>query len=102
MRRALGLLSVALVSTLGCRRGAPVTPSDCERLLDRYADALLHVDGEKPSHDEVLRVQADARRRAAESPAFARCPRDISRAAMDCALEAWGVDAIERCLVPVR
>lgn len=102
MRRAAAPLALALFAIVGCRKGPPVTRDECERLLDRYAEALLHVDGEKPRRDEVARVQAEARRRAAGHPAFARCPSDVSRAAMDCALAAWGVDAIERCLVPIR
>lgn len=101
MRRAAAL-ALALLATAGCRKGPPVTRGECERLLDRYAEALLHVDGDKPRREDVARVQAEARRRAVGHAAFGRCPDDVSREAMDCALAAWGVDAIERCLVPVR
>ncbi|MCC6648235.1 MAG: hypothetical protein IT374_22025 [Polyangiaceae bacterium] len=92
---------LAALALVGCHRGAPPTPAECARLLDRYTQALLRADGHAPSASEQARAAASARERAATSRAFARCPKEVSRESIDCANGAGSADEIERCLVPV-
>ncbi len=85
----------------GCRRGAPVTTDECNRLLDRYTEQLARVDRPHLSAAELQRLQGETRARAASHRAFQDCPREVSREQMDCALNAWDPDATERCLIPM-
>jgi hypothetical protein len=97
-----GLALVLFAILAGCRRpGPPVTREECDRLLDRYADMLLH--GREPPFppDEITRRRAAIREAASRDPAFATCTRDLTREEMDCALRAFNPDEIERCLIPM-
>lgn len=105
MRRvviAAVLVVVAVGSLLaGCRRGPPVTRDECDRLLDRYAEMLARVDQPRLAAAEVVRLQSETRARAAHHRAFQACTAELSREQMDCALAAYNLDEIERCLVPM-
>jgi hypothetical protein len=99
----LALTAIPLVialSSLGCRKNR-VTPEDCDRLLDRYAEAKARADDPRMRASDIERFRTEVRARAATSPGFRACPREVTREAMDCALAAFNADEIERCLVPV-
>lgn len=98
MRRALAAATLLLAS---CKRGAPVTQAECDRLLDRYTEMQMRVDGDRPSLLAIEQTRAEVRAAAASHPAFKTCTRDLSREQIDCALAAFNPDEIERCLVPV-
>jgi hypothetical protein len=91
MRAAL--VSLALVA---CGR-AP-TPAECNALLDRYMEKLIDSDRPGLSAGELLKLQVEARGRAAKDPAFAECSARVSRRAYDCAMRAETVDRMEICL----
>lgn len=97
---ALIALFAALLAA-GCKRGAPPTRDECDRLLDRYTEALLRADGHKPTPVELERAATGARERAATHAAFARCTRDVSRESIECAKKVYSADEIERCLIPM-
>lgn len=97
MPALIALLS--LLALAGCKRGAKPTKDECDRLLDRYTEALLRADGHKPSPQEVEKAAGVARERAATHAAFQRCTSDVSRESMDCAQKAYSADEIERCLI---
>jgi len=89
------LLFPALLA-VGCGR-AP-SPAECNGLLDRYLEKLLESDRPGLSAGEILKLQSEARARAARDPAFAECPERVSRRAFDCAMQAETVDRMEICL----
>jgi hypothetical protein len=100
VRGAVLALTTALVLA-GCRRGAPVTGEECDRLLDRYVELLLRQDDPKVGAAEINRHQVETRIRATSNGPFLRCRREVSREQMDCALAAYNPDEIERCMVPI-
>ena len=95
MRSALSVL-VLLVCATGC--GKPVREDECVRLLDRYVEKLIGSDRPDLGPGDLIRLQADARKKALTDPAFRNCTREVSRRQMDCALQAETVDRMEICL----
>jgi hypothetical protein len=91
--RALVLFALFSV---GCGR-AP-SPAECNALLDRYMENLLRSDRPGLSAGEILKLQGEARARAAADPAYAECPKRVSRRAYECAMQAETVDRMEICL----
>ena len=84
-----------------CAPRRPVTREECDRLLERYAEMLMHGEGARPSATERLHLMAEVRARAATHRPFQSCTAEVTREQMDCALAAFNPDEIERCLVPV-
>ena len=92
-------LKATLVFCLVCTAcGRPPTPAECNALLDRYMEKLLGSDRPGLSAGEILKLQGEARARAAVDPTFAECPRRVSRSAYECAMQAETVDRMEICL----
>ena len=100
---ALRLFPLAVgfaLATFGCR-GKPVTKEECDRLLDRYTEMLLRDGDPKIRSADLESARAEVRAKASTDRSFRACTRELSREQMDCALAAFGADAIERCLVPM-
>jgi hypothetical protein len=81
---------------VGCTRSP--TPGECNALLDRYMEKLVGSDRPGVSAGELLKLQSEARARAATDPSFAECSKRVSRRAYDCAMRAETVDRMEICL----
>lgn len=96
MRRWLLLTCVAPL-VLGCR--ARLEQNECQLLLDRYVELLLRDDRPKASAGEVLRVQQEARKKAAFDPAFGDCQSQVSRRSFECAMAADDANRLEQCLL---
>jgi hypothetical protein len=92
---AAGLCAAPLVVACDER----ITATQCEAMLDHYVAVLARSDGRKPSPEEVLRLQREARAKAAGDPEFQRCTREVSRKQLECALRAPSADDVERCLL---
>jgi hypothetical protein len=96
------------LSALACLLALPLTacgkrPSEveCLEVLDRYTEMLAREESPALSAGDLTRMREAARVRARHDPAhaFARCPAQVTRRQLDCALEAPTVDSIERCLI---
>jgi hypothetical protein len=81
----------------GCARHATVT--ECDALLDRYVELLVHEQNPKADEAEMGRQKAATHEKAAHDPSFASCPKEVSAKSARCAMEAPSVDEFERCLV---
>lgn len=92
------LLGVAQLA--GCSRRA-VTQDECERLLTRYTEMLTASERTDLSGIERGRLVADVRTSASSYAPFQRCTAEVGREQMDCALAAYNLDEIERCLIPI-
>jgi hypothetical protein len=86
-----------LVLQPGC--GKRLEASECEALLDHYVEILLRDDRPGSSAAEILRLQQDARRKAARDPAFKECQSRVSRSSFDCAMQAHDSRLLEMCLL---
>lgn len=76
-----------------------ISEAQCSALLDRYVELLIASDGRESSAEELLRLQRDARARAAQDPEFSRCTEEVSKKELECAMRAPTADDIERCLL---
>ena len=102
--RAVGLMrttacaALALALLAGCQQR--LSHHECELLVDRYTELLLRARNPDASPAERMRLQAEARARAARDPRFGSCGEHISRRAYECAMrEANSADELERCLL---
>jgi hypothetical protein len=93
---SLKFAALAGCAVFGC--GPAPTPAECNALLDRYVQKLVDSDRPGLSAGELLKLQVEARARAAKDPAFAECSARVSRSAYECAIRAETVDRIEICL----
>lgn len=93
---SLRLAALAASTLFGC--GPAPTPAECHALLDRYVHKLVESDRPGLSAGELLKLQVEARVRAAKDPAFGECSARVSRSAYDCAMHAETVDRMEICL----
>jgi len=96
MRRWVLLACVAPL-VVGCR--ARLEQNECQLLLDHYVELLLRDDRPKASAGEVLRVQQEARQKAAFDPAFGECQSQVSRRSFECAMKADDANRLEQCLL---
>jgi hypothetical protein len=76
-----------------------ISARECEAMLDHYVELLAQSDGRKPSPEEILRLQREARLKATADPEFERCTQEVSRKQLECALQAPSADGVERCLL---
>ncbi len=96
-RLAHGLALAAPLLVLGCAE--PLSAEECGSLLDHYVSLLTASDRPGTSESELLRLQAEARQKAAGDPAFRRCPSEVSRKEFECAMQATSADRLEQCLL---
>ena len=96
MMRRFALIALALTAS-GCSKR--VEASECQQLLDHYVELLLVDDRPKSSAGEVLRLQQEARKKAAQDPAFHECSARVSRKSFDCAMDAHDANRLEQCLL---
>jgi hypothetical protein len=82
---------------LGCSR--PLDADECNQLLDHYTELLAKSLNPGISDEEILRMQKEARAKAAGDPEFARCSSKLSRRQWECAMKAPSADDVERCLL---
>jgi hypothetical protein len=93
-----GVLACLLaLPLLGC--GKRLEPQECDALLDHYVELLLRDDRPKSSAGEVMRVQQEARRKAAQDPAFKECRQRVTRRGFECAMDAQDANRLEQCLL---
>lgn len=93
----LGAAALALFGVAGCSE--PLSADECNALLDHYVSLLVSSDRPGTTDAELLRLQVEARAKAASDPAFRRCAREVSRRRFDCAMRADSTDRLEQCLL---
>jgi hypothetical protein len=94
-----GRAFLTLAAVIGMAACKPkVTPSECDRLVERYARLVVTEKYPDASSD---RIAAEAQRELGEArgdDAFKNCRSEVSRAEFDCAMLAPSADALEKCL----
>lgn len=91
------LVVLGLLVSWGCSK--PPTEQECVALLDHYVHLLVKSDRPGTSDAELLKLQAQAREKAARAPAFRHCADEVSRDDLECALRADSADRFEQCLL---
>jgi hypothetical protein len=96
---AKGLLAAAALvcaSAGGCRAKASAT--QCDQLLERYAQ-LVVTEKLPDASAEQLRSERDREKSEARADdAFKNCSSEVSQAEFDCAMRAASANAFEKCL----
>jgi hypothetical protein len=92
-----GVMLLLALATSGC--GKKLEQSECQQLLDHYVEILLRDDRPKSTAAEILRLQQEARQKAASDPAFSECQSRVSRRSFDCAMDAQDSRLLEMCLL---
>jgi hypothetical protein len=80
----------------GCR--PKVTATQCDQLLDRYAQLVVT---EKFPDASSERIDAERERERGEArgdDAFKNCRSEVSASEFECAMRASSADALEKCL----
>jgi len=90
------LLAVLVVGTAACSK--KVTQSQCDAIVDRYAELVVKESKKDASAEEIKAEQARERDEAKADDAFRNCTSEIEPADYDCAMKATTADAIEKCL----
>lgn len=96
LRRSLALAPF-LLALPGCQEHA--SQAECEALLEHGVE--LSIRDKHPSANPTLLASEKARRRR-QPPgrqAIEACTREVSKKALDCAMQASHIDDYERCLV---
>lgn len=97
LRLQLNLWACGCAGMLGgC--GEPLRQEECVALLEQYVSLLSRSDRPGTSEAELLKLQLEARAKAARDPAFQRCSSAVSRRKFECAMTAADVDRFEQCL----
>ncbi|MCA9629260.1 MAG: hypothetical protein KC766_16415 [Myxococcales bacterium] len=91
------LVTAAAASSAGCSQ--PIEQRECDQLLDRYTEFLMHDQEPDVAFEEVRRRQHEARAKASTSPEFATCSDRVTRRQYECAMQAPNADRLEQCLV---
>jgi hypothetical protein len=91
------MLLLVFGTQTACRK--PISRDECDQLLDRYVELLLKDDRPEVRAEELLRLQHEARSKAAQDPAFRQCTEEVSRAQFQCAMQAKNPDRLEQCML---
>jgi hypothetical protein len=90
------LVMAAALSVSGCK--AKASSSQCENLIDRYAELVVT---EKFPDASAGQVEAERQREKVEArgdDSFKNCPSEVSQVELSCAMQAKTADAFEKCL----
>ncbi len=98
VRRSRAVVCLVGVMGLGVGCSRHATLAQCEILLDRYVELLVHDRDPKADEGSVARQKSATREKAAHDPSFAACPKEVSEHAFGCAMAAPNVDELEKCL----
>lgn len=98
-RRPFQLATAGAMVLLQAGCSKPLSPQECNALLDRYVDMLARSRTPDASVEDILELQARARREAASDREFSRCATKVSRSQFECAMSAPDVDKLEQCLL---
>lgn len=90
------VIAASLVLATACSK--KVTQTQCDAILDRYAELVVKETKLDASADEVKAEQARERAEAKSDDAFRNCTSEIEPADYDCAMKATSADALEKCL----
>jgi hypothetical protein len=96
-RVATALLAALLAASgTGCK--AKASASECDQLLERYAQLVVTERYPDASADQIKTFHDQEKREALGDDAFKNCSSEVSKVEFDCAMRAPSADTFEKCL----
>jgi hypothetical protein len=89
-------MAAAASLALACKSKASTT--QCDQLIDRYAELVVMEKFPDASADLVRSERERERREARGDDAFKNCSSEVSQSEFACAMRATNADALEKCL----
>lgn len=86
---------IALTS-MSCK--AKATATECDQLLERYAQLVVTERYPDASAAQVRSFHDQEKREAMGDDAFKNCSSQVSQSEFDCAMKAPSADTFEKCL----
>jgi hypothetical protein len=90
------LLATVAALVLACRPKA--TATQCDQLIDRYAQLVVTEKFPDASPEQIGSEREREKREARGDDAFKNCSSEVSQAEFACAMGAPTADAFEKCL----
>jgi hypothetical protein len=87
---------LAVAASAGCKPKA--SASDCDALLDRYAQLVVLEKFPDASATQIEGERTRERTEARGDDAFKNCSSEVSRAELACAMKAATAEAMLKCL----
>lgn len=95
-------VAVFVAAVAACTFAASCRPrasaSQCDLLLDRYAQLVVSEKFRDASGEQIRVEQERERNEARADDAFKNCSSEVSKAEFECAMRAPSADALEKCL----
>jgi hypothetical protein len=88
--------AAALAALAACH--PKVTASQCDELIDRYAELVVTERFADASSEQIKAERQREKREARADDAFKNCSSEVSQAEFACAMRAPNADAFEKCL----
>lgn len=98
MKTGAWLAAAAVAAMLAPACKPKVTTSQCDQLIEHYAQAVVLERFPDAGPDRVKTEQEREKAEARSDDSFKNCSSEVSRAEFDCAMKATTADAIEKCL----
>jgi hypothetical protein len=92
----LGLVGVVAVGATGCRPKA--SQSQCDELVDRYADLVTREKSGDASPDQLKAARDREREEARGDDVFKNCRSEVSQTEYSCAMRAATSEQLVKCL----
>lgn len=90
------VVASAVASGVGCKPKA--TPTQCDQLIERYAEIVVKEKYPDASAESIKAAQEQVKDEARGDDSFKNCSSEVSRAEFDCSMRAATADAFEKCL----
>ena len=93
---AVALAALTVTPAASCKPKASV--SECDQLLDRYAQLVVTERFADAGADQIKAEREREKSEARGDDAFKNCSSEVSHAEFECAMRAPSADALEKCL----
>lgn len=91
-------VAVALVVVMCCGCKKKVTPTQCEAIVERYAELVVKEKMPDASATDIAAESAREKTEAHGDDAFKNCASEVEPSDYECAMKATTPDALEKCL----
>ncbi|HEY1959484.1 MAG TPA: hypothetical protein VGH28_27925 [Polyangiaceae bacterium] len=92
----LAAIAIGALAMVGCKK--KVTPTECEAIVDRYAELVVKDKMPDASAETIASERAREKSEAHGDDVFKNCASEIEPVDYDCAMKSTTPEALEKCL----